>query len=114
MPLFTWFFVLACHIVSLTDDTVSLWAHNEEVVKEHRLRGSPHSESEPELHRFYTRLCDAGLYLVKKKVNHCFSLYFLCAVLTVFIKYEALESKIKIRLMAHVSRLNEQSSLHAV
>lgn len=32
LPLFTWFFVLGCHIISITDDIASLWAHNEEVV----------------------------------------------------------------------------------
>lgn len=37
LPLFTSFFVLACHIISLSDDEASPQAHNEEVVKAHRL-----------------------------------------------------------------------------
>lgn len=37
LPLFTWFFVLGCHIISLSDDVASLRAHNEEVVVAHGL-----------------------------------------------------------------------------
>lgn len=36
-PLFTCFFVLGCHIISLSDDVASLRAHNEEVVAAHSL-----------------------------------------------------------------------------
>lgn len=76
LPLFTWFFVLACHIVSLSDDTVSLWAHNEEVVSEHRLvslHWGYHTCLVPVwTSQIYTRLYDDGLCLFKKKVNRCF------------------------------------------
>lgn len=37
LPLFTCFFVLACHIISLSDDIASLQTHNEEVVEAQRL-----------------------------------------------------------------------------
>lgn len=32
LPLFTWLFVLGCHIISLSVDVASLRAHNEEVL----------------------------------------------------------------------------------
>lgn len=32
LPLFTWLFVLGCHIISLSVDVASLGAHNEEVL----------------------------------------------------------------------------------
>lgn len=37
LALFTWFFVLGCHIISLSDDVASLRAHNEEIVVAHGL-----------------------------------------------------------------------------
>lgn len=84
LPLFTWFFVLACHIISPSGDVASLQAHNEDAAKAHRLvslhwgyqrmLSACHCSSVKLFgsRQIYSRLSDDGLYLFKKKVYHCF------------------------------------------